>query len=279
MKSINIFVASHKPTLNRGDQNFKLLQVGASLHPDVHVEDAIKDNENKDNISSKNNIYCELTGLYYIWKSIENVDYVGLCHYRRYFAKKDIVTKHPEKYILSSEQMANDLQDYDIILPVKCRKNGTNKGFFTNPVDVQQFCTYRNIIPAIKDLYPDYVDSYYEEFFRNEMSYGNMMVCSKTLCNDYCKFLFDILFNSEKRWLNSGIDVAPREMGYISEYLLNTWVRKNKLKVKYYPVIFIADVNKLGFKVHNILQKLGLNNIIGPYLDIIYRKYITHKDY
>ena len=39
-----------------------------------------------DNISTKNANYCELTGLYWAWKNI-SADYIGLCHYRRYFTR------------------------------------------------------------------------------------------------------------------------------------------------------------------------------------------------
>ena len=38
---------------------------------------------NGNNISYKNKNYCELTGLYEIWKNY-NDEFVGLAHYRRY---------------------------------------------------------------------------------------------------------------------------------------------------------------------------------------------------
>ena len=40
-----------------------------------------------DNIDDLNPWYCELTGLYHLWKNTTD-DIIGLEHYRRYFVKK-----------------------------------------------------------------------------------------------------------------------------------------------------------------------------------------------
>lgn len=80
------------------------------------------------------------------------------------------------------------------------------------------------------------------------MSFGNIMVCSKTLFDSYCKWLFDILFNIEKNIKESGDEVQARELGYYSEWLLNVWVRHEKLKVKYVP-LFLPEEKSLLSKV------------------------------
>lgn len=274
MDSIKIYVAAHKPTIKYGDKHFRLIHVGAALHPNVEISGAVKDNSSTDNISAKNGIYCELTALYYMWKSVHDVANIGLCHYRRYFVTKSKLTKHPEKIIVPAKKLAEDLTQCDIILGKPGRKGGPTKGFFTNPLDVPEFCVYRNILPSLNTLYPEYVDTYYQEFFQPTMSYCNMMVCSKTLFDEYCEFLFSVLFDAERRWKESGIGVAPREMGYISEYLLNTWVRYHHLKTKYYPIGLFEDTTRIGFKVHYALQSIGLNSILGPLADKFYQRFL-----
>ncbi len=277
MKKLEIFVAAHKPCVKYGDDIYRLIHVGAALHSDVHIEGAVKDNDEEDNISSKNDTYCELTALYYMWKHVHNVENIGLCHYRRFFVRKDVITKDPNWFILTEHEISSLLKDHDIILAKPSKKIYGTGGFITNPLDLPELFFYRCIVPSMKDLYPEYVEDYAKEFFLSEMSCCNMMICSKSLFDQYCEWMFSILFDAERRWKEWGIGVAPREMGYISEYLLNTWVRHNHLRVCRKPVMLIEDRQKLGFKVHYALSCIGLRNL-NPLADKIYAKLKEKKN-
>ena len=59
-----------------------------------------------DNIDFLNPWYCELTGLYYLWKHIDD-DIIGLEHYSRYFV-------NDKANLLSESEIRNALTDCDV---------------------------------------------------------------------------------------------------------------------------------------------------------------------
>ncbi len=98
------------------DEVYLPLHVGAEGKADFGYT---KDNTG-DNISVKNPNYCELTGLYWAWKNL-NCEYIGLCHYRRYFAHvpKSSNLTDKKKAIFSKADYEKLLQTCDVILPQK----------------------------------------------------------------------------------------------------------------------------------------------------------------
>ena len=113
---IKILVAAHKRYWMPADDVYMPLHVGAEgKEPLGYTPD-----NTGDNISAKNPNYCELTGLYWAWKNLD-CQYIGLCHYRRYFGC-NVHTKDIEKKkgaIFHREDYEKLLQKYDVILPVK----------------------------------------------------------------------------------------------------------------------------------------------------------------
>lgn len=247
----SIYTISHKKFKCPDIEGYIPLQVG--LSEDLNY---VRDNSG-DNISDKNKNYCELTGLYWIWKNDKNSDIVGISHYRRYFTTQKIF-KNSDK-ILDCEQIEKILNNYDVIIPKKEYYRETVK---------EQYCLYSgfekdlNIIENIlKNKYPEYLEYYNRIMNRNYISQYNMIICKKDIYDDYCKWLFDILFEAEKHInLEDGYtDYQKRIYGFISERLLNVWVEKNNLKVKNVRVINVentlkSDVIQWLRRIRNILH-------------------------
>ena len=117
-KNIKVIVAAHKKYQMPDEKMYIPVQVGAEGKE--KIEGYTQDNTG-DNISSKNPYFCELTGLYWAWKNLDE-DYKGLVHYRRYFTKaKRIPKKEDEKFkiVLTKKEAEEILENADVILPKK----------------------------------------------------------------------------------------------------------------------------------------------------------------
>ena len=105
-----IYIATHKAFDVPDIKDYMPLQVGAYNKETLGF---LQDNIGE-NISCKNQNYCELTGLYWIWKNVDDA-YKGLVHYRRYFGKSNLSCNINDIY--SYDEMVSFLKNADIILP------------------------------------------------------------------------------------------------------------------------------------------------------------------
>ena len=220
-----IYIATHKkfnvPNLN----GYCALQVGAEGKEKYGY---LRDNIGN-HISGKNANYCELTGLYWIWKNTDD-SYKGLVH----FGRNNLSNKISD--ICSYEYLLNCLKSVDIVLPyVEYFKQNAKEEILLHCCTEEIFDKLRQIIET---KYPDYIETYDRYFNENKASLFNMLFCKREIFDAYCEWLFSILFVLEKQ-----VDLAKlntyqqRLYGFLSERLLNVWVIKNKLVVKHLPVI------------------------------------------
>lgn len=224
-----IYIASHKKFNDPHLSGYAVLQVGAENNVDLGY---LKDNTG-DNISKKNSNYCELTGLYWIWKNTDD-SYKGLVHYRRYFGKSNLSNKISD--VFQYKDLVDKLDSCDIVLPYK-------EKFLQNAKDeILISCCTPEIFQALRNIimnkHHDYLECFDDFFSQNSCSLFNMMFCKKEIFDDYCKWLFDILFDLEEVVnLDELNDYQKRIFGFLSERLLNIWVNHNELKVCYSKVI------------------------------------------
>lgn len=216
--SVTVFTMTHKKFKTPEDSVYMPLHVGRAGAQDY----GYAGDNTGDNISDKNCYYGELTGVYWVWKNIRTSDYVGICHYRRYFCTE-------EGRILNEEDYLSILKDYDIITSKKLKLNFSYFDGYASDYNIFDLVTTGEVI---RQMYPAYYDTFERLVHDRGTYFGNMMVSSKELYDEYAEWLFAIFAEVEKRIDPSGYDdYHKRVYGFISEFLLLVWVEVKGLKV------------------------------------------------
>jgi hypothetical protein len=245
MESTKILVCAHKEGFMKSDEIFMPVQGGKAI---ATVDLGIQGDDTGENISDKNARYAELTVLYWAWKNQEKVNYIGLCHYRRYFKFSPLPfwwlkIMTVDKFLSAKDTQFNPnkhLGKYDIIL--------AKPNFWSYPIHLNvtaRICFYDYILlkEIINNSFHDYYDSFcYIMYHNNKFHPGNMFITKWEIFDNYCSWLFAVLGELEKVSLNTANFTSERrDFGVLGEFLLSVYVFKHKLKVKTYPVIKLED--------------------------------------
>ena len=243
MKYIKIIVAAHKKYQMPNNKMYIPVQVGAEGKE--KIEGYQPDNV-RENISKKNPYFCELTGLYWAWKNMD-ADYIGLSHYRRYFTLNKKIPKDENlkfDILLNKEELEKVLENTEVVLPQK------RKYYIENLYDHYKHTMYIEPLDEtrkiINEKYPEYLKEFDKLHKRTSAHMFNMLIMKKEILNEYCTWLFDILFELEKR-----VDIKQydsfhsRFYGRVSELLLDVWINKNNVKYEEIKVIDMENVNWL----------------------------------
>lgn len=214
MGGLRIIVAAHKPYRMPEDPAYLPVLVGAMGKPPIG--DWQRDDAGE-NISAKNANWCELTGLYWAWKNLES-DAVGLVHYRRHF-------KGPHG-IATGAEIAALLEKTDVILP---RKRNyfieTTRSQYVHAHHAEDLDVTRAIL---EKRHPEYVKAFDAAMASTKGHRFNMFVMKRPQFDAYCTWLFDVLFELERR-----LDISfyspydARVFGFVAERLLDVWLETN----------------------------------------------------
>lgn len=235
---IKILIATHKEYWMPRDEVYLPIHVGKENKQELGY---IGDNTGC-NISIKNPNYCELTAIYWAWKNLK-VDYIGLVHYRRYFTRHNFRNCEKKKRdILSKKDFENILKDVDIIVPDKRKYYiETNRSHYNHAHYKKDLDETENII---KEIYPEYSMAFNKVMNRTWGHMFNMFVMRKDYFDEYCDWLFTILFELEKRIdISNYTTMEARVFGFISELLLDVWLETKQVKFKEVNVSFMERQN------------------------------------
>lgn len=190
-----------------------VIQVGAALTNERITEDVITDCEG-DNISAKNKQYCELTGLYWLWKHAKE-DYIGLVHYRRHFLL-------PEDWL---ERVGKN--DVDVILPVP---------LFVAP-SIEENYKSRHIpedwdflMKYFEEQLPEELEAAQKIFKGGLYSPCNMFIMKRHVLNDLCSWMFPIIDAVVEHGGEKEDNYMNRYPGFISERLITYFFESKRDK-------------------------------------------------
>ena len=258
MKNITIFICAHKEVPLPSHPYFLPIQAGAALHDAIPSYQPDSEGEN---ISLKNPHFCELTCHYWAWKNLKGVDIIGLNHYRRFF---DFQRKWPQfsadkrfvetKTFLEQDYYFPDLEKllskYDIILPVARHWRVSNTQQYAEYHIAKDWEMLRQII---KERSPQYIPAFEKTMDHSNKAVGyNMFITHWKHFEAYSEWLFDILFEVERRVPPIDDPVQSRIYGYMSERLINVFCEYHRLRIKHIPLIMPLDIYKYYQNINNI---------------------------
>lgn len=217
--NLKIIVACHKPYANiPSNEVYFPIHVGKALHPEIDL--GFQGDNTGENISNKNDAYSEVTAIYWAWKNLKNVNYVGLCHYRRYFDLN-----------INNDNIENLMRGYDaIFLNYKILP-------YSGATELSHLLTMEEFLimeDSILELYPEYKNSVYEYFHRkNVFSQNNMFIMRWNDFDRYCQFIFPLFEYIESRTGIYPYARLRRNIAYIAEGIQGLYAYHNNLKIKF----------------------------------------------
>lgn len=239
-----IYIVTHKDYQFPADNVYTPIKVGSG-----NINSDILTDANGENISSLNPYFCELTALYWIWKNARE-DIVGLVHYRRYFSSGSCSVQINGRGILSREEIDSELSGFDLI--VSKPRNYYIVKIKDHYIKAHGENDFELLRAEIENNEPAYIESFDAVMNSKKISLYNMFIARKEVIDEYCEWLFGILFSLKDKIPYETYDAYQRRVfGFMSERLFNVWIRANahKLKVKEMAVANIEGENvlKKGF--------------------------------
>ncbi|MCR5185531.1 MAG: DUF4422 domain-containing protein [Clostridia bacterium] len=262
MEKIKIIVATHKEAKMPSDEMYIPLLLGAELRKETY---GYTPDNTGDNISEKNPNFGTQTGLYWLWKNVD-AEYKGLVHYRRYFVIEKNKKVEMTDSAIKREEILPLLNQFKIFVPKKRKYYiETIRSHYEHTHDETHFQVVEEIIK--KDC-PSYLNAFYRVLNRRWGYMFNMMILKSELMDDYCTWLFNILFQCYPIINNPNMSAFDsRFCGRISEILFDVWLEYNieqniikKDEVK--ELDYIEDVN-WSYKIKSFFQAKFMHKKYG----------------
>ncbi len=260
-----IYSVFHRPYPVPPAKFIRPIQVNKNL---ADIDLGFAGDNSGDHISEKNSTYAELTALYWIWKNMGMIDsnYIGLCHYRRYFALpskwhvkfryrllnkiKGKLLTHPSLSFIRERLIASDtlmhqliyaLEHYPLIVPkhnTLVKKDGSYLSVKDSYMAWHSKEDWKILEQIFDERFPEYKPSFLFCAKSNVFYPYNMLIAGKPFFDAYCTWLFAILFVFEARSSTPREGYQSRVFGFIGERLLMVYLHHHQIRAAEFPVCF-----------------------------------------
>ena len=254
-----LFVVSHVAPERELAPGYSLLKVG-SADFSAEFTDATGDN-----ITNLNPFYSELTALYWIWKNYRCAPdaIVGMVHYRRFFSRPSVSSVF-RKEIISSDELYLQMVTNDLVIP---QGRYFKDGLYGQYAKSHVLSDLDACLNHLRDRLW-LTDALWHRFKTEKKgAICNMLVTRKSLFDEYCGWLFSVLFAVEPDlYLADREPYQRRGMGFLSERLFNLWLwSKSDLRVIELPII---RVDKSPWSNLNNARKYFIGRLKTKTIDI-----------
>lgn len=204
------------------------LQVGAASSFEIDTD--FKDHAG-DNISEKNGNYSELTGLYWMWKNYlpagNDDDYYGLAHYRRFLDLSE-----DDLFRLRNNEI-------DVVLPYPMPYVPNIEAHHRRYLSDDEWMA---VLTALGERCPEYKAAFKGVLEQQYFFNYNIILAKGKVLDQYCSWLFPLLFKIEEINNQGGRKAPNRFIGYVGENLETLYFmhHKHDLKIAYAGVRFLT---------------------------------------
>ena len=234
---MHAFVINHTRFEQTYPQDYYPLLVGAvNRSPDM--KEGVMTDDSGEQMSAFNDSYCELTGLYWMWKNCQD-PVIGLLHYRRFFLeirkkiafRDDIYLKDPGDvsncHLMTAAEAEAHLKKADLIVKLSHTYHWNMRAKLLDCIAPQ---VLKDLEAALMETDPAEYERFEQYLKRHRQILFNMFIGKKAVIDRYCEWLFPILQKAdEKEIARSGERYHHREIGYLGEILFTYWIEDRKI--------------------------------------------------
>ncbi len=228
---LRVYVVAHKPYDIPSNEVLVPIHVGRAASQYKDEMAWMQGDDTGDNISCRNGSYCEMTAHYWIWKNVHDIEYVGVCHYRRYFGVD-----------LTNNNIKDIMAEADVLMVEPSWHVDSVYSYFAKYMGAENMTI---LYMVMKKRFPEYFKTLDNICDGIKFHPFNMLLCRKSLFNDYCQWIFTILEACEIYVKPAPYSNARRTLAYMAELLTGVYFIHRQLRIKTVPYYKIEDGQKV----------------------------------